>query len=75
MIDPKKQYVFARLILGGVTLQEAKAECVVKTPEEEVGWIEVAEEPTKYDYTNETAGACVPSFFEEWKAKYLPNES
>ena len=55
MIDSEKQYTFARLILGGVTLQEAKAEGVVKTPEEEVGWIQVAEEPTKYDYTNETA--------------------
>lgn len=75
MIDSEKQYTFARLILGGVTLQEAKAEGVVKTPEEEAGWIEVAKKPTKYGYTNETAGACVPSFWDEWKAEYLPNES
>ena len=75
MIDSEKQYAFARLILGGVTLQEAKAEGVIKTPEEEAGWIEVAKEPTKYGYVNETAGAWVPSFFEEWKAEFLPNET
>ena len=74
MIDSEKQYVFARLILSGVTLQAAKAEGVVETPEEEAGWNEVAEEPTKYGYVNETAGACIPSFFDEWKAEFLPNE-
>ena len=47
MIDSEKQHAFAQLILGGVTLDAAKAEGVVKTPEEETGWIEVAEEPTK----------------------------
>jgi hypothetical protein len=74
MIDTEKQHAFARMILGGVTLDAAKTDGVVVTPEEESGWIEVAKEPTKYGYVNETAGAWIPSFFAEWKAKYLPNE-
>ena len=74
MIDSEKQHAFAQLILGGVTLDAAKVEGVVKTPEEETGWVEVAQEPTKYGYVNETAGAWVPSWFDEWNAEFFPNE-
>lgn len=72
MIDSEKQHAFAQMILGGVMLETAKADGAVSTPEEEAGWIEVAKEPTKYGYVNETAGAWIPDWIEEWQAEFLP---
>lgn len=72
MIDSEKQHVFAQIILGGMTLDVAKADGVVSTPDEEAGWIEVAKDPTKYGYVNETAGAWIPDWIEEWQAEFLP---
>ena len=72
MIDSEKQYTFSRLILGGVTLEEAKSDGIVSTSEEETGWIEVAKDPAKYGYSNETAGAWVPSWIDEWTAEFMP---
>jgi hypothetical protein len=75
MIDSEKQYTFSRLILGGVTLEEAKSDGIVSTSEEETGWIDVAKDPAKYGYSNETAGAWVPSWIDEWIAEFLPNHT
>jgi len=74
MIDSEKQYAFSRMILGGVTLEEAKSNGIVLTSEEETGWIEVAKDPTKYGYSNETAGVWIPSWADEWIAEFLPND-
>jgi hypothetical protein len=72
MIDSEKQHAFARMIRNGMVLATAKTEGVVSTSEEEAGWIEVAKEPTKYGAVNETAGAWIPSWADEWIAEFMP---
>jgi len=73
MIDTEKQHAFAQMILHGLTLEAAKADGAVTTSDEEAGWIEVAKEPTKYGYVNETSGAWIPEWIEEWQAEFLPS--
>lgn len=63
---------YALLISGGVTLKEAKENGYVLTPSDVDAWHEAEEHPEDFSRDSDIVGAWVPSWIDEWTAKYLP---
>lgn len=56
-IDYDLEYTFAQLILGGMTLKEAKQMHFVDSPDAARLWRMVSKDPTSYTPPNEIGGA------------------
>ena len=54
------EYTYSQLILGGFSLAGAKALGYVDSPQAEMAWLDVAEDPKSYSPMNETGGAVDP---------------
>jgi hypothetical protein len=56
-IDYDLEYTYSQLILGGMTLKEAKQTNYVDSPDAARLWRKVSKDPNSYSPSNETAGA------------------